>query len=369
MLVSLFTPTHDPRYLAETHASLCRQTHSDWEWVLLPNGPARTADIPAAVRADSRVRVVAGPESGRIGDLKKSACDECSGEVFVELDHDDLLPPNALERVRAATENGAGFIYSDAAVFFQKPKPDRSVSYHPSHGWAGYPFRVYGQTFIASQAFPVSPRSLCEIYYAPDHIRAWSREAYQAVGGHDTSMRVGDDHDLMCRTYLAGYPFAHAGGCCYLYRKHPENTVRHQAGGIQRQVRNNRVRHTRPLIREWCRRHRLPQIELPRGPLPACAQNSVGHIHLEGVVGESRTEQVEELMNAAYDALVPGGYVTVTEPEEVRVKPLRRFTERAHAGRGTRCRYQWIQNYAQDGRRYLDLVALKGQRHPGPQKI
>ena len=47
--LSVFTPTHDPRWLPELYRSLAAQTHPDWEWVIVPNGP-KGAAIPALRR-------------------------------------------------------------------------------------------------------------------------------------------------------------------------------------------------------------------------------------------------------------------------------------------------------------------------------
>ena len=118
MKLSVFTPTHKPHYLAEAHASLAAQSWQDWEWVLVPNGPAFA--IPEQVRADSRVRIVPAPDwisRLGVGMLKRYACEQCRGDVLVELDHDDILMPDALAKVAQAIDGGAGFVYSDFANF------------------------------------------------------------------------------------------------------------------------------------------------------------------------------------------------------------------------------------------------------------
>jgi glycosyltransferase involved in cell wall biosynthesis len=38
--VSVFTPSHDTRYLPEVYRSLQEQSYSDWEWIVLLNGKA-----------------------------------------------------------------------------------------------------------------------------------------------------------------------------------------------------------------------------------------------------------------------------------------------------------------------------------------
>jgi len=115
MKFSIFTPTHKPDYLMETYQSLGRQTLDDWEWVIVPNG--KGVVIPESIARDSRVRIIPAPdemaEKG-IGALKLFACNHCMGEYLLELDHDDLLTPDALKVInKAALETGAGFLYSD----------------------------------------------------------------------------------------------------------------------------------------------------------------------------------------------------------------------------------------------------------------
>ena len=41
MRVSVFTPSHDPRYLNDAYESLAKQSVADWEWIVLLNKGAR----------------------------------------------------------------------------------------------------------------------------------------------------------------------------------------------------------------------------------------------------------------------------------------------------------------------------------------
>src|SRR5215471_14006635 len=98
---SVFTPTHRPRYLDECFESLRRQSCQDWEWVVVLNGGAawRPAD------PDDRIRVIVADGVSGVGALKRLACEQASGEILVELDHDDLLAPDALEEVGRAFDS------------------------------------------------------------------------------------------------------------------------------------------------------------------------------------------------------------------------------------------------------------------------
>src|SRR5258708_7818740 len=216
MKISVFTPSHKPDYLGEAYASLAAQTTPDWEWVLVPNGAP--FEVPRHIAEDKRVRIVTAPDwiaKLGIGMLKRFACEQCAGDVFVELDHDDVLLPHALARIGDAATEGAGFIYSDFANF----RADGSCEvYDGAYGWESYALVHEGRAYTAMRAFEPDASSLHLIFFAPNHVRAWTRDAYLRAAGHDSTLGVVDDHDLVCRTYLAGVEFKHVPECLYLYR-------------------------------------------------------------------------------------------------------------------------------------------------------
>ena len=55
MRISVFTPTHNPRFLDLCYESLCRQTYTDWEWIVLLNGGAPEWSPGKAGRPRARV--------------------------------------------------------------------------------------------------------------------------------------------------------------------------------------------------------------------------------------------------------------------------------------------------------------------------
>lgn len=408
MRLSLFTPTHKPTYLVEAYRSLQLQTVTDWEWVILPNGP--NVRIPDMIQRDPRVKIVTGRENlHNVGALKRAACDAATGDAFIEFDHDDLLVPgDALKRIRTKFEEGAGFVYSDTAVFrYREESPSRfnKYTYAQQHGWEAYPIRIYGRELLATRCFEVTPRSLAEIYYCPDHVRSWSRKAYYEAGGHNPELSVCDDHELMIKTYLNGAPFVHTGGCEYLYRMFDHNTVIMRNKLIQDTTRTLRETHVQPLIQAWLKRTSHPELNLTalylsgwdpdRHLLQGFGANQYGHIVADTELQKLSGRQVREFMNEAYEALVPGGYLTITVPEihsgmgygdvewqshfsAVSMYPYTR-TQFARNNGKVNCRFQQInclEVYPSDwhrdnGFKFLrfELVALKGQRHPGLQHI
>jgi glycosyltransferase involved in cell wall biosynthesis len=265
MKLSIFTPTHDPKHLLAAYESITANSYEgEWEWVILRNGAASGMSLPAVMADDDRVRLFDGPAKAvGIGALKKQACTFCTGSHFIELDHDDMLFPHALQAIAAAIDENpnAGFLYSDDVCFYSNGS---SHAYPSTAGWESYKMQFKGRPYTAMRAFEPTAASLHLIYFAPDHVRVWSREAYEAVGGHDSDKPVGDDHDLLCRTYLAGFEFVHIQDCLYMYRlqDHGQNTFLIQNDDVQAAQQKVSNTYTHQLVEEWCRREELPRIDL-----------------------------------------------------------------------------------------------------------
>lgn len=414
MQISCFTPTHDARYLSAAYTSLLRQNYKDWEWVIVPNNGV--TEIHEEIRADPRVRIVSGRERlVHVGALKRAAVDMASGDVFLELDHDDMLMPgDTLQRVASAAKDGADFMYSDVAAFryreamssqMESDPVYRPFTYAPEHGWQTYPVRVYGHNLLATRCFDLTPRSLCEIYYCPDHLRAWSRKAYYEAGGHNPALEVCDDHELMIKTYTNAKKFVHVGGCRYLYRVFRHNTVKYRNSQIQETTRRLKREYLQSLIHAWSEHHNHAVLDVSalrsqgwkkeKHLLQGFGEETIGHITAYDELQKWTGEEVREFMNMAYRALVPGGYLTITVPNakntyafsDVEWKSFFAETsmfpytqqQRARQNGNVRCRYQqvdcvefytseWHQKHGYGYLRF-ELCALKGQRQPGLQLI
>jgi hypothetical protein len=223
--VSVFTPSHDTRYLDEAHASLVRQSFTDWEWIVVLNGTARNWEAP---EPDARIQVTrAGSQFKGVGALKKLACSLAAGEVLVELDHDDLLGRACLAQVvDAFSAPGVVCVYSDWAQI----NADGSANHDRfdlSTGWVYSRGSLDGAQYDRCHAMAATPHNLGYIWYAPNHVRAFRRSAYEDVGGYDPDLPFLDDQDLMGRLYLVG-EFHHIERCLYLQRTHSRSTQSEQ---------------------------------------------------------------------------------------------------------------------------------------------
>jgi SAM-dependent methyltransferase len=409
---SVFTPTHDTKFLKETYDSLLAQTYKDWEWVVvLNNGAKLSSELD-----DTRVRVLTAPawmSASGVGAVKRYACHQCEGEYLVELDHDDILLPTALDKIAAVD---ADFIYSDAAQFRSN---GTCLLFGKEFGWEHY----QQDSYKVNRSFDVNASSMRQIFFAPDHVRVWSKDAYHKVAGHDPNLGVCDDFDLLIRTYLAGVSFHHIEECLYLYRIKDDgsNTWLKRNAEIQTKQHELSNKYTHALVHEWCRRMELPKLDLggatgcPEGfiavdlksgydlrkkwpfadssigvvraydfleHIPHCRDSSCKHEPPYCTVG---------VMNEIYRVLVPGGWLLSATPS---TDGRGAFQDPTHCSfwntnsfwyytraqqrqyvpgivarfQGTRVWQEFPSDWHKEHNLlyvYADLVALKGQRQAG----
>ncbi len=215
MKLSIITPTHSTEHLSELQESIFANTHHDWEWIILTNNGAEY------VSNDPRIRVIKSTqETTFVGALKKEACSYATGEIIVEVDHDDMITPDCLQEIEIAFQDySIGFAYSDNAKL-----ADNFIAYDSSYGWSKHsPFEWKGQQLISMNSQRLTPGRLGFIWYAPDHVRAWRKSIYDHIGGHNEKMEVIDDLDLMHRLYMVT-KFHYIPKTLYIYRITGENT-------------------------------------------------------------------------------------------------------------------------------------------------
>ncbi len=256
MKVSIFTPTHDSSFLPEIYKSLCAQTDADWEWVIVFNhdGQPMQFDDP---------RVVGYSVYGIppwVGPLKAAACERCTGEILLELDHDDLLMPTAIEEVKKAfADPKVGFVYSNTvhatAEFGKIPR------FNEEFGWSYREVKFRNYILDEHVSFEPTPESISRIWFAPNHLRAFRRSLYDYVGGYNKEMRILDDLDLMCRMYKVA-KFHHIDKGLYVYRIHGENTWLKHNEEIQSNVYRIYDQYIESLVERSCELRGLRKIEL-----------------------------------------------------------------------------------------------------------
>ncbi len=248
-LISVFTGLYDtgPR-LRRTYESVLAQSYGGWEWVLVDDSTTdETAELVLQLiddpRADGRVRLLRqSPAPHSIGATKATAAGAAFGDVLVELDHDDELRPEALEIIAATfvAHPEVDALYSDWVDWIDTDGGGTSGTF-PA-GW-GFGFGAHasemleGRRVIVQLAPPLTWETIRHIVAAPNHVRAWRRDFYHRAGGHDPTLGVADDYDLVVRSFLTGH-FTRVPRPLYLQHHDPagSNASRRRNDEIQRQV-------------------------------------------------------------------------------------------------------------------------------------
>ena len=193
--------THNSVLAAATHLSVhCPGVAVEW-LIGYNGGQTPTGGLNNLTALSIRETLLPSEMDGNVGALKKALCEVATGEYLLELDHDDELHETALtEIVKAVDEfDSPDFIYSDAVrvtddgkVFLFGGRCGWDVKESPEY---------YGLEYNPTP--PMTAANLYSILHAPDHFRCWRREFYNHIGGHDETLEVADDLDLLQRTYLA----------------------------------------------------------------------------------------------------------------------------------------------------------------------
>lgn len=216
--VSVYTPVYNTgrERLLRTWHSLRRQSYPDWEWVIVDDHSSDpgTQEALEEIRSDYRVSFhrLAKP-SGNIGELKGYLCAVSTGDILLELDHDDVLTPEAVGWiVRAfAKHPECGVAYTNWAeqyenrLEFHDYGEDYAYGYGRAH-WELHPenyatFEQVDTKYLVQDAIKINSATIRWIVGVPNHIRAWTRSAYQAAGGY-SRLHVADDYELLVRSFL-----------------------------------------------------------------------------------------------------------------------------------------------------------------------
>ncbi len=330
--ISVITPTNSTEFYARAKKSLLCQTEKDWEWIVLWNGGVRVESDDPRIKC-----IVSQIGLANVGALKREACLNCDAPYILEFDHDDELDREALAKAIAAFETTkAAFVFSDSA---HVDKNGRPPMFRSDYGWKLTPKKFHGEQL--PQLFPcydrpeLLPQNVSRIHFAPDHLRAWTADAYVKAGGHNAGLKVCDDLDLMVRIYLtSGGNFHYIPECLYKYNVHGENTWLKNTGLIadlsnqihDANIENLALAHWKPRGKrcvdlgggidcpkgwEACDTHDAAVTTDLDKPWPF-ESNSVGVFRAHDIIEHLRNPV--HVMNEAYRCLVHGGLFCTEVP-------------------------------------------------------
>lgn len=205
---SIFTCTYktDMSVFYRLYNSLLNQTYKNWNWTILDDSPTNSVSERLASVKDPRITIIKNVTNhGSIGFNKRIAALSCTGDYLVEIDHDDELTSDCLEKLLEAFEKypDADFAYSYA---FENVGGE-PVYYGEdfAYGLGRYEMcDVNGQELFIATTPDVNAVSVRAIQGLPNHVRCWKSEFYRKIGGHNPELSVLDDMDILIRTFLYG---------------------------------------------------------------------------------------------------------------------------------------------------------------------
>ena len=263
---SIITPSHNQKYLKELYDSIVAQTYENWEWILWLNNALYEEDLDEEIRKDERVKIFRTDDpSTSVGYHKHHAFHEGTGDILVEVDHDDLITPDCLEKLNVAFQDESiGFAYSDTIPYHMT---DEFVPYNASHGWKYRMMEWRGEQRHIMYSFPATSQSVAYIWYAPDHVRAWRTDIYREMGGHNVELDICDDHELMIRTYLVT-EMKLIPEPLYVYRITGDNTWLERNQAIQDETRRLGSMWSQPLAERDAEKRGLLKVDIGGGLFP-----------------------------------------------------------------------------------------------------
>lgn len=204
---SIFTPTYNTSLekLEKLYKSLISQTYSEWNWWILDDSTDNRVEEYILSLKDPRICLFKNVTNhGNIGFNKHSIAMLCDGEFLVEIDHDDSITPNCLERLRKAFEKyDCDFCYSYTIELIDNT-PITYGNYF-SLGLGRYEEAWYnGKVYPIPTSPNINALSLRHIVALPNHVRCWKKDFYHKICGHNRNLAVLDDMEILIRTALNG---------------------------------------------------------------------------------------------------------------------------------------------------------------------
>jgi glycosyltransferase involved in cell wall biosynthesis len=198
---SVVTPVYNPPIgvLRSTIQSVRKQRFRDWELILVDDcspDPAVREVLRGAAAADERIRLVERETNGHIVAASNDGIAAARGEFIVLLDHDDLLMPRALRRVKRVIDEVADvdYIYSDEWIVDSDGSRLGEFLKPP---WS--PERLRGQMYTG-------------------HLSVFRRSVVEEVGGFREGFDGSQDHDLVLRVTERARTVVHIPEVLYHWR-------------------------------------------------------------------------------------------------------------------------------------------------------
>lgn len=176
--VGIYMPAYNvEKYIGQSIESVIKQTHLDWNLVIVDDGSSdKTAEIASSYN-DKRIKVIKnGNHSGFIGRLKNQAMNELNNEIVCHVGSDDLIPTYALKTfVDFFSSNPDVGVCCGSFLCF-----DENKKWIPSH---------------VNNNNPYSSEAMLK-YMCLFPLRVYRKKYVDMVGGHSTELSSAEDYDM-----------------------------------------------------------------------------------------------------------------------------------------------------------------------------
>lgn len=194
-LASVVIPHFErPELLRETLDSVCTQTTSNWEVIVVDDGSS--ADVYSRIKALSSDKIhIIQRQDGLKGPsrCRNLGIQAAKGDYILFLDSDDLLAPHCIEtRLHKAQQFHQNDLWAFPVELFREHPGDMKQSWNDMQK---------GTFKDPLSRFLVSDSPWC--VSSP----IWRRESLQALNGFNEAVMYGDDADLHIRALLSGFRY------------------------------------------------------------------------------------------------------------------------------------------------------------------
>ena len=187
--------------LADALDSVIAQDRTDWQAIVVDDGDSRVAGHLAPYLADPRIRFLR-TDNGGLPTARNRAIAASDTPYVALLDGDDVLEPDFVSSMIAALEASPrnGFATGDATFFGSDRVGELFSSYCP-------------------QALPATLERVIRREFNIFGLTAMRREAIEAIGGFDASLKSSEDLDAWIRLLAGGWELAYVARPLARYRR------------------------------------------------------------------------------------------------------------------------------------------------------
>lgn len=205
-MVSIVIPTYNyASYLKETLNSVLRQSHTDWECIVVDDGSTdATADVVNEFTKKDKRFIYVYQKNAGVSAARNKGLSLAKGEYIQFLDGDDLLQPEKIETGLAAFRNHADaeIVYSDVRFFDDGREAELRTSLNGTKPDNWLPrLNDRGAKVVAI---------LSSINFMVIHAPLLRRSLFERVGLFDVSMKALEDWDFWMRCALENAFFCYA---------------------------------------------------------------------------------------------------------------------------------------------------------------